>query len=495
MMDIITFLVRNGPCRSSKIAAELQSLLGISSENARQKIARSGGKIKKFPYPLLPNRESFVYLEEQRTTEDFWIQFLNDLRETNSIYGFTLDSLIAKGGIIKASEFAVISGAPLALKGQVASQRVSQMLIGAGAIRQETIDNDECFVINRPELCDVDYPGYRPKQMVERIILETLKDWSKKMGLASYNLITIRPGDGKTRTVGAFQWDLSGPSYLLPLRKEDSKPGFLVADVFTGSTLNEHSINYIIRKSQLLKASIKGIRFLPILLADSFTGPALTKGRKEGIILATPENIFGSSAARGLQNLLDTLKNAAAIASANPDRLLKLIDQLKDIEGAAGNLRGILFELISAYIAKVQGGSIEFGINAKDPDIGKSADIDVFRIVNKAECVAIECKGKMPGGSVSKEEVEDWLKRLPIFIAHLRDDKRFAEAKISFELWTSGSFQPNAIELLEKEQIRRKKNPIKWLNGTEVFNISNTAKEKRINDTLKEHFLKHPLAN
>ena len=210
--------------------------------------------------------------------------------------------------------------------------------------------------------------------------------------------------------------------------------------------------------------------------------------------MATPETLFGQNVAKGLKNLLETLKNAAAIAAANPERLLKLIEQLKDIEGAASNLRGVLFELIAAYIAKIQGGTIDIGINAKDPHTGKTADIDVLRVPNKGICIAIECKGKGPGGKVNKEEVQNWLNRLPIFLAYLKSERRFTEAIVKFELWTSGTFSPDALELLKQQKNIRKKNAIDWKDGNAVFEISKLAKEKRINMALREHFLVHPLA-
>ena len=119
----------------------------------------------------------------------------------------------------------------------------------------------------------------------------------------------------------------------------------------------------------------------------------------------------------------------------------------------------------------------------------------MLRVPHRGECITIECKGKNPGGSVSVAEIEKWLIRLPVFRAHLKKEQRFREAIIKHEIWTSGTFQPDALALLELEKKRRKANPIDWKNGLEVFSISNTAKEKTINNALKEHFLLHPLAD
>ena len=266
MDNIITILTEIGPSRSSKVAEILQARTRISPQNARQKISRSGNGVMKFPIPLLPNRESFIYLERQRTTEEFWPNFLDALRESNSIFGFAIDSLLAKGGIINIKEFAVFSGAPVALKKQVTSSRVEQTLEAAGVIRRENVNGEDCYVISRPELGYPEYESFKARNIIEDIMIDGVREWVRKMGLASYNSIAIRRENPEKRMVGAFKWDLTGPSYLLPLRVGNSKPGFFVADVFSGSTLDENNVSYIIRKSQLLKASTKNIRVLSMPL-------------------------------------------------------------------------------------------------------------------------------------------------------------------------------------------------------------------------------------
>ena len=81
-------------------------------------------------------------------------------------------------------------------------------------------------------------------------------------------------------------------------------------------------------------------------------------------------------------------------------------------------MRGILFELISAYLAKLDGSSIDFGVTARDPLNGNVADIDILKVLGKAACVCVECKGKAPGGVVALDEIDDWIRRIPTFLAH-----------------------------------------------------------------------------
>ena len=189
------------------------------------------------------------------------------------------------------------------------------------------------------------------------------------------------------------------------------------------------------------------------------------------------------------------MRNAAANAVANPAKLIGFIEDLSEIEGAAGNLRGVLFELMAAYLARLDAVSVDVGITARDPDTGKMADIDVLQVKSKAACVGIECKAKNPGGVVSEDEVSDWLRRIPTFRAHLIRENRFREAAISFEIWTTGEFSPEALSLLESEKPKRTKTRIDWKNGLQVADIARGAKEKTVREALYEHFLKHPLTD
>jgi hypothetical protein len=94
---IFQFLRENGPSRSSLIVAALEQT-GIPAATARQQVARVRPPIRRFPVDLLPRREAFVYLEEQRSTERFWSNLMRDMRETGSVYGAATDALLARGG-------------------------------------------------------------------------------------------------------------------------------------------------------------------------------------------------------------------------------------------------------------------------------------------------------------------------------------------------------------------------------------------------------------
>src|SRR5690606_27997823 len=106
----------------------------------------------------------------------------------------------------------------------------------AGAIsRAKNIEFGDCYMAARTEFDRTGSAPFRARALAEGVILDALREWARKLGLAAYNSITIR-GEKPLRQVGQFNWDLTGPSYLLPLRRGKAKLGFLVADVFADGT-------------------------------------------------------------------------------------------------------------------------------------------------------------------------------------------------------------------------------------------------------------------
>lgn len=497
MTTIANFLKQHGPSRSSTVVQWLVNELKLKPEAARKRMSRLRAPLHHFPVHLLPKGESFVYHVEDRATERFWTQFLDAMRKSKSGFGATLDALSARGGVVLTNEFGVIGGSSgMGLSGQLMASTMAERLIKAGTIAQSPGSGTEMFyVFSQLALGSADRNGHHARSRTEAIVLNATREWIRKLGLASYNSIAIR-ADETRQPVCGFLFDLAGPSYMLPVRSGGKQPGFVVADVFSGVVMDEFHIQYFLRKVGLVNAMLKrnGGSVLAFLIAEGFTSAAYTAGHAAGVSLATPKELFGVRAGNALQTLAQTLRNTAAFAaSAGSERIAKLIDDLSEIEGAAGNIRGILFELLCAYLIRRDAQSINMGVVASDPATGKVADIDILKYTNqRADCVAIECKGKEPGGALSLEEAQDWIRRLPTFLAHLKAVNR--EATVSFELWTTGEIADDALLYLAQEQANRTKNRVAWRSGKDILALATAGKEKAIADALKQHFLHHPLS-
>lgn len=486
------YLSEHGPSRSSLVVEALIAS-GLTAEAARQRVSRAQKPVRRFPIAMLPKREAFLYLEKDRNSDRFWVNFMRDLRATGSVFGIAIDGMIARGGLIRREDFPVISSAPLMpVAGQLSVEVVAKRLLGASFMHEVSYDNVVHYELPM-SLANASLTGLRARDLTERILLDGIREWARKIGLVSFNTVRVR-SEPDLKPIGPFAFDLAAPSYLLPLLGP-GKPGFVVADVFAEGRLGANEVQYFIRKARMLKSTLKDIGVLSIIVADEFSGAALTAGHAAGILMATPKDLFGRRVGAAITSLMEVLKNAAAYASYSPDRLMSLMDNLLEIEGRNGNLRGVLFELVAGYLARTDAVSIDMNVIAKDPQTGKTADIDVLKVKHQSASVtAIECKGKEPGGVLTLAEVEEWLKKIPTIRSHLRSHHSLREAEQSFEIWTSGTIEPDALSLLQSEKEKRTKAPIDWKDGQAVLKLASMGKEKGIADALKQHFIRHPLS-
>src|SRR4051812_7865219 len=101
-----------GPSLSSKVAAQSVKE-GSNPEAARQRISRAQGVVKRLKGLSLPNREAFIYLQEQFGTSQFLANLTTALRVTGSCYGRAIGALLARGGATYEGYFAGVSGLPV----------------------------------------------------------------------------------------------------------------------------------------------------------------------------------------------------------------------------------------------------------------------------------------------------------------------------------------------------------------------------------------------
>ena len=488
-------LFKAGPTRSAHLVEILTRQLGISVQAARQRLSRAHTPVERYPGHLLPKREAFFYLRDQRNTERFWRNLRRDLRETGAIYACAIDGLDARGGIVSVDEYDVVSGAPIALKKQVSSQRTARQLIELGVICRNMINGfGLCFAANPQAIIRPRALWHiKARRLAEGVMLDGLREWAWKNGVGTRGTIAIR-GENHPLQVGQFKWDMTGPCYLLPLRRKKFTHGFVVADVFADVQLDAYQIRYFIRKAQMYQKSSNSGSLLPILMAESFTLDALREGHKAGLLLTTPGNLFGRTVAEALAELVTTLKEIADFASADVTTLSGLLGRLTEIEGRAGNMRGILFELIVAHIAKhAPGVRVNIGVRHTHRQNGRSAEMDVVW-ERDHEIRVIECKGKIPGGTVSLKDVENWIGKLPVMQDFVASRDYWHNHSQFYELWTTGTFEQDALEKLKFEKARRTSRPINFQEGTAIRQMAASLRLNTIGEALDQHFLQHPLA-
>ena len=494
---IADILKRVGPSRTGILAEILMESLSISPEAARQRLSRARTPIERFPRGLLPRNEDFLYLTHQRGSERYWNNLLRDLRDRRSVYACSIDALAARGGIVPVREFAVVSGAPVALQKHISVAQAEKTLLLLGVIQEKKLGGlGDCFVANADALVQpLPEATIKARRLAEGVILDGLSEWVRVHGIGSYYKVNIR-GDIKSRKVGAFHWDLTAPSYLRPVRRASPRNGFVVADVFAATTLDVPHIQYFIRKVRIHEKSSNGGALLPILVAGEFTRHAITAGHSAGLMLATPRSLFGRTVADALSDLLQLLHNVTTTVAGNGETLYALLGKLSEIEGRSGNMRGILFELIVANIAKHKfGGQIDLNVTHTHRGTGQQAEFDVVCMSHSEAIQFIECRGKQPGGVVSLAEVTSWLRKLPSMRDYVASHQHLRDRAQAYALWTTGTFAADALDKLRAEKARRTLRPISWSDGTAVRELAAKMKLRSIRLALDQHYLKHPLAS
>lgn len=499
--SIETILKIEGPCLSSRLVSRLEQL-GLSNAAARQRLARANGAVMRLAGLTFPRGVRFLYHESSFGSEEYWQALVRDISDSSPAYAAAVAALEARGGIVPRARWDIVSSSPIRQKGQIASETVLERLTKVNLL--ETVDVPgigSCvrLAINGyfPVLGDAEL---RARLATEKLLLLAVRDWARKLGVASYDKIAMRDGQDGLPRVGTCAWDITGPSYLRPMlrRARDGKlqPGFLACDAVIGESMDEKAVAAFVRKCEVMSGLKRLPAVFPMLVADRFSAEGLRLGRSKGVMMATPATLFGREVAEGLAALLQMLTKAAAMAAKRPELIGELFDKLGRIEGAAGNLRGALFELAVGHcVVNREDGSIDIGRIFRDPQTGKSAEADVFRVKEYREVWAYECKAHQPTHIIGRQAVEEWLtEKVPLVHRLLGQEERFRESVAHFEFWTCGAFSPEAEGLLAASASSIRKYRIGWKDGAAVRAYVAKVRPKGIAKMLDEHFFAHPLA-
>lgn len=494
-------LKTHGPCLSADLGQMLVKKHGLSPEAARKQVSRGCVGLKRLAYLPFPRNARFVYLQKDYGSPWYWKNLLGALRSTNSAYGLAVAAVVQRGGVIPTSHFPIACGAPLRQQKHLSPETIRARLVQAGVFEEVDLPGiGNCISLAQlTNLRDVDLADLRARLITESILLSAVRSWIRNLALASFNKLHVRDDGGASPKVGTFAWDLAAPSYLAPLVEWDRgmikpKPGFIVCDVMLGAPINEEGLRPFLQKCQTLRSLKRVGRCIQLFVANSYTRNALIKAKGSGIIPATPESLFGVDVAKGLTQLAEILRDAAK-ASVKPEVLDELFNRLTNIEGAATNLRGALFELIAAELAR-QTLSPQVRLNDIYRDgLGGQAEVDVTAVVQNREVYFIECKGYQPAGILDVDDVERWLiKRIPLVRNQVLQHPQWKNHKLHFELWTTGKLSDEALAMIERSKVGTTKYTIDYKDATAVEQLAKGTQDIGLIKTLRQHFLEHPMA-
>lgn len=504
MPDIVEqILLSHGPCLSSDLASALIRNHGLTPEAARQRISRRRGEVKSLAYITFPRRARFIYLQSQFGSSGYWNNLIEALQKTRSAYGYALMALRARQGIMRTDQFVIACGSPTRQVKHLSAETVLQRLQQAGLVKGYDIPGvGSCVALSQgPNQYDMQAAELHARLVCEDILLKAIKMWVRQLGFGSYEKVELR-GEGSTPPkVGTFAWDLAAPSYVGPMidwsKEGKAKPGFIACDVnLSRKRIDGDGILPFLHKCTTLRSLRNVGRCLQIHVGYGYEKDAFNLAKQNGVIPATAETLFGEDVAKGLIQLTSLLKWTAE-AGADQSVLNQLFSSLGRIEGAAINLRGALFEFLVAEIArKSLGAQIELNRIFKN-DEGAKAEVDVTAVTATKEVHFIECKGYQPNGKVDLEFVEKWLDaRVPLIYKYARSHSEWKNHAVVFEIWTTGVFSEEAVTKLKaaQEEIRPGKFRIEFRDAEQVLKVASATKDKALVDTLRQHFLDHPIS-
>lgn len=486
-----------GPSLSTDITEYFVKVLGLKPAAARQRVARSHPGIKKLKHLPFARGARFVYLEKDYLSPRYWEALKKAIYESKGAYARALGAVTARE-IVPIDHFRIACGAPIAQKKHIAADTVLDRMVDASVLaRVEVPGVGECVTTRRFAegwAMEGEAAGLQARLLTEQILLDSIKEWLKNLGIASYHKVVCRDGAADLAKVGTFAWDLTAPTYLSALAtfsKAGPKPGFVVCDVLMNKVVGVEGINPFLYKCISLKSLKRVGNTLFIFVADRYSSEAFAAAKSAGIIPATPESLFGKDVAEGFRQLSSVLKNAAS-GAIDPVQFDSLFKKLSSVEGAIGNMRGAFFELLVAEVVrrKSAAGTVLVNKLCKGLD-GSKAEVDVWVVNPNIEARFIECKGRQPGSLIDDAEIDDWLdKRILRVRQYIKSVFDWTPKMPVFELWVTGILSPHAEERIEKTRLANiGKFQLITRRSDDIRRLTEEVNDASLLKTFEQHFL------
>ncbi|TIQ62005.1 MAG: hypothetical protein E5X41_30630 [Mesorhizobium sp.] len=500
MADTIeTFLDTFGPCLSGQVADYLVSL-GVSRATARKRVSRAtdgqSPSVKKLAGITFPRRARFVYLQRDFGSPRYWSALESALLKDNSVLGLGLAAIRERDGVVPVAHFQIACGSPLKQLKHLSPDSVFERLRAANLVQKLNVNGlGDCIVLAQAhDHYDHVADDAKVRLITESLLLTAIRDWLRKLGIASYDRVNTR--DGKALPlVGTFAWDLSAPSYLAPMLKYSKdgagKNGFVACDVLLGTRIDSAGIKPFIHKCQTLRRLRNVGTCLQIFVADRYTGDAFQDAKRAGVIPATPASLFGHEVAEGLAQLTQVLRKAAA-SILEPNDFDSLFKKFGRIEGAAIQLRGTLFEFLTADIARKSMSHTSIRMNHKFKADQREAEADVVVIRDNSDVLMIECKGYSPYAEIPDDLFNRWLQHnVPTCYKAARSHPDWQNLPLKFEFWGTGKLSPASLALFQgaKSTINPNRYTIDLRLGQEVLHQTELTKDFKLVEILQKHFM------
>jgi len=500
MADLIAdYLKARGPALSTSIAQHLATTLKISPAAARQRVSRVQGQVKKLAYVTFPRGARFMYLQGQFGSAQYWGRLVDALLQANSAFGLAIASLVQRNGFMPQAHFEIACGAPVKQAKHLSPDNIFKRLNEAGLVEEISVPGlGPCIaLVQAAGHYDSRAAEVRVRLITESLLLTAVRDWVRKLGLVSYDKVASRD-DGNRPMVGTFAWDLTAPSYLGFLVKRGAegapKPGFFACDIYLGGSVSVQGVRPFINKCKTLRQLRNVAPCMVMFIAHEYTPEAFELLKTNGIIPATPRNLFGDEVGLGLVELSSVLKTAADY-SIDPVRFDDLFKKFGRIEGAAYQLRGTLFEYLAADIVrKTISAQVRMNRIFRSNDGQKSAEADVYAVRDDRAVTFIECKGHSPYGTVPDQEMKRWLQHnTPVIYEAARAHPDWKNLEIRFEFWSTAPLSPDAVDMFlkAKDAIKPTRYTLELRLADDLWKICQATMDSGLATAFQKHFMRY----
>jgi hypothetical protein len=495
MVEIVEILQQAGPILSSDLSAEIQKKLGLRPEASRKRIerAKTAGKIKAIEKLKFRRNEQFLYLPQHAGTTQLIQALKLGLAKAESPLYDAIMAIQARGGMILQSSFPILSGLPIMGKKPFWAIDAQKLLLDYQLIVQKPNSLGACFQLNKEIFAQPsETRRIAARLRAEQLCIQALLDWLRLQGMVTAEKATIR-GQG-TPQFGHFAWDLVSPSYAHALTKrvEDRLlNGFVVADVCLGKTLTVSDVQYFFNKV-ISACSPNNRPFISFLVGQFFEKEALLLGRKLGIMITTPTNLFGTDFGRILEEVIELLDSPEWQSEQHAIEILQLMDRIAHythMEGLMANVLADTFEMFVAHCNTAAWGKPMFGRKFADAK-GIEYDSDILFKIQGKGTLGIECKKKNRNSWVTEAEVKHWFETVvPLIRIENQKDRYFKDAPCEFSMWTNSIFHTDALDRLNKLQKSHANSfLVTWKNGQEMKEALRKTQDKKLLDVYKQHF-------
>ena len=477
MYDLKKIIEKEGPKLSSELIELIVENDKVSKDTARKRLSRLKDPISKIK-GLFSDNQIFFYHKKIYKKPEFYDALIEAFELSGKKYFAIINSVQYHYGFINKDRLAAFSFSPVKnLKGHRRFDSVVGKLIELGLVYEE----ESNYKLNSSICITENYQHSKSLEVVENFLLDQFNDWSRSIGLTSYDSARNYSEFAK------FLWAYVSPSYITSLVRYNEKkiiPGFIVADILIGNRNNNEAIIFFLKKLEVLKNLNNISSFLPFLITDYLDHSTFKILKEKGVIIGLVDKMFGDGYKELINSLINSITNAGAILKNNPNEYLKLIDSInKLVTGKTNNLKGDLFELAVGYY---------HGQKCKVLDIGKiiylkekQREIDVLAVYDDKIIIA-ECKGYK--NKVDKDEIEKWVsEKVSVIRQWVLSIECYAHKKIVFEHWSTGGYTDEALDYINCLNV--KKYEIEFIDFKRMSEKSKEIESKKFKQILKEYYM------